>query len=232
MASNVDEQEKDEEPSGTDTGKFRLGGDTRRVKLIKDISALTHIPKIEEIFLKTLEKVEEEYPDLVNEYLGLKNSLEKEFGEKVEGNGGKGKSYFFEVNRVEDPGKKGDTHWELGKFKLNVGGNIVNMIFSEFINRVDTFEIAPTRIQTDFVFSQPLNRLFQINFTKGSDSRVVGFVKIIEDDFVVTKTENMVKVNTRACRTVEKERLFKYMEDYSQISEGMYFTLRMLEAST
>jgi hypothetical protein len=197
---------------------------------MREIDQLAHIPEFEEFFTKALKEAKEKYPEKVVEYQNLikvsKEQLEEIIGEPST----KSKSYFFELTLIEDPQAESGYRWEVGKFKLNVNKQIVNMIFSGLIANINEYEVSPTHIRTEFVYSPSLSKWFQINFTKSSDSRIVGFVKIMEDDFVVVDKENTAKVRPNI--KVERGKLLKYMDEYTEASKDMYFAFRLLDAST
>jgi hypothetical protein len=227
-----DEKNKDNGSEGTiDNNSIKLRGDTKRVKIIKEVSNLAHIPEIEEILTKTLEEAKERYAHKIEEYQNLKKNYENELEEKIVTGMSKSKSYFFELTRHEDLECEAGHQWELGKFKLNVNGKILDMIFSEFIANIDQYETAPNQIQTETVYSAPLNRSFQINFTKSGDNRAVGFVKIIEENFVKRQNDTMLTVATTTPTSlqVQKERVSKAIEDNPGFGEDISFYAHVIQ---
>lgn len=233
MTDTQDEKDKDGDPAGGNkTNSIKLRGDTKRVKIVKEVSDLAHIPEIEEIFIKTLEEAKERYAHKIEEYQNVKKSYEKELEEKVDTGMSKSKSYFFELTRHENPeSEEGGNIWELGKFKLNVNGQILDMIFSELISNIDQYETAPNQIQTETVYSTPLNRSFQINFTKSSDTRVVGFVKIIEENFVKRENDTILTVTTTTPKSlqVQRERVAKAIEDNPDFGDDITFYAHIIQ---
>jgi hypothetical protein len=210
--------------------KLKLGGDSRRIKMLKDINELSHIPEFEYIFSNVLDEIKKKYPEKIDEYRDFKKNLEKEFGEKIEEKG-KSKKFYFELNRVKDPGSSSESRWELGDFKLKVKREIANMIFSELIARIDQYEPIPSRIQEEIVYSYPLNTWFQINFTKSSDKRVVGFVKVLQEDLFVKNRSRIVRMTVKPNQVIHREKLLKLMEDNPEVSKAIYFALKMRDYS-
>jgi hypothetical protein len=224
---------------------IRLGGDTARIEMVEEITQLSFIPEVREYFQDALTTARVKFKERINEYRGIQLNLEKESKEKTgpkEDLPGlpeplkKSKTYFFELSRVDDI-ESGSPRWEVGKFKMNVKGNVVNMIFSEFINRIDEYETEPTRIQTEIVYSSPLDKYFQISFTKISDTRVVGFVKeadrekieLLEHEkrkkLVLRTTKNTVIMATQASWEFDWEEAIQHVKGEPEFQNMVYYLL-------
>lgn len=148
---------------------------------------------------------------------------------------GNNKSYFFELNRIEDPETAPGYKWELGKFKGTKGAE--EAIFSEFMKRIDCFQTAPSLIQNETVTSSEMEKAFEINFMK-SDNRVVGFVKEIAAEVAEAASRkdksDMIKVATNY-ETVDREHMYEkirqLMEANPEVREDIFFYFYMVEKS-
>jgi hypothetical protein len=210
----------------------KIGGDTGRYKLVKQIDILTQIPEIEEFFSKALEEVKQKHWNIIDQFLSLKSGTDAKEKVEVSSSLSKSKSYFFEVSRVEKRGADPGHTWNLEKCKLQADENIVNAIFSGFLKKLDDYEIAPAKIQTEIVKLPESSRAFQINFTKSSDTRVVGFVKEIEkeeevreDDFVLQDNINLLKVNNGSLQMDTQEiysRVVQVLQKYPNFTRYIY----------
>jgi hypothetical protein len=224
---------------------IRLGGDTARIDMVEEIAQLALIPEVREYFQGALTTAMDKFKERINEYRNIKLNVEKESKEKTVSKEDlpelpeplkKSKTYFFELSRVDDS-ESGFSRWEVGKFKMNVGGNVVNMIFNEFIGKIDKYETAPTRIQTEIVYSLPLDKYFQISFTKSSDTRVVGFVKkadkekveLLEQEkrkkFVVRTTKNTVIMETQTSWELDWEEFIPDVKNDPEFHDMLYYLL-------
>jgi hypothetical protein len=221
-------KEKEGESSESEEGDaaiktIKLSGDTNRIKIAKEISELAHVPAFEGYFESMLEEFKEIHSNEINEYRKLKESLKDKSGEIIEDGDSRSKSYFFELNRFKDSESESGDQWELGDFKLNVDGQVVNMIFSELIANIDQYEVAPNKIQNKPVYLEPLDKWFQIYFIKNRDNRVSGFVKIIEENFVKRENSTMLTVNTKSSMSLQKERAVLFMDENPTFCENISF---------
>lgn len=204
---------------GVEEPKTILSGDTDRIKLLREVGELAHVPEIGEHVSKALSEAKQKFGNKISEYRNLKSKLEDELGEKIENGDKKSKSYFFEMTRVKDSGS--DCKWELGDFKLNVKGKVLTMIFSKLIANLEDYQVAPDKIQVEDDYSPLLDKWFKIYFTKNREDRIVGFVKIIEDKFVIKENSSMLTVNTKSY--FQKERALRLIEENADVSEDIYF---------
>jgi hypothetical protein len=240
-----------------------LGGDTSRVEMIEEIAALSKIPEIEEHFSQVLLKAKQKFKSKIRDFYRLNDNIESEISKKKpEEKKEKGipelskafeksKTYFFELTRVEDPGKEPGFKWQLGKFKLKTkdDGKVVSIIFDDFIKNVDHYEVTPQRIKDEIVNVPSLDKKFQISFTKSSPTRVVGFVKEVksieeksgekgkeekaEEKFVVRRNRNMLKLDTTVRKNLERmekeelEELLKYNQEYT---DKLLFSIQVKRA--
>ena len=172
-----------------------LGGDLSRIEMLEEIANLSKIPEIEDYFSQALLEAKEKFQDKIKECHRLKGNLKTESSkdkpEEMKEEGipeiskafEKGKTYFFELTRVEDPGSETRFRWELGRFKLKNKAHvkIMDIIFDDFINHLDQYEVTSHRIQDEIVDVPSLGKRFHICFTKSSLTRMVGFVKEAEE---------------------------------------------------
>ncbi|NIR06302.1 MAG: hypothetical protein GTN82_12845 [Candidatus Aminicenantes bacterium] len=249
--SDSDDREVDSTDNQNEKGKkeIRIHGDTNRINIVQQIELLSEIPEIKDYFSRALLEARYIFKDKIEEYHNVKNNIKREVSREKPGEVkeeeipdlpqplAKSKTYFFELTRLEHPEK--GFQWELGKFKLQANEKTVNMIFSDFISEVDEYEIAPHRIQENTVYSPPLDKWFQIKFTKSSHTRVVGFVKEVDKedkkakktkvemkDFVVKRNRHMLKLAT-VMKTVGIEELKEFIENNPGFTEDMLFSLRI-----
>jgi hypothetical protein len=195
-------------------------------KTIKELSDLLHIPEVEAIISKTLEEIKERYAEKIEEYWNSKQNIEKQIGERLS----KDKSYFFEANKVVD--ENSESKWVLVNLKLEADKATVNMIFSEFLEELDKTETNPRGFQKKTIIPTSQKKVFEIYFIKGSESHVSGFIKILEEDFIVRNNANMVTLNNHASENLEKEALIRLMDENDEFSKDIFFTLRLMGIAT
>lgn len=208
------------------------GGDTGRYKLVKEIDELTIIPELETFFASAIKDAKLKYRELISQFINLESKVSQGF--EIE----KKKSYFFEANRIDFPGGDG-YRWKLEKCKLNAGNALGHSIFSYFLKSLDKIEIAPNRVQTETIDLPDIERAFQINYTKSSETRVVGYVKETErsaegsgEDFVIKDNINVLKMANRSGDLGDQEihtRVIQVLEKYPEISRKLYLYLIMAE---
>lgn len=244
-------------------GTVQLGGDTSGVEMIEKIAELSKIPEIEEYFSQALLKAKQIFEDKIREFYRLNDNIEgessKDKAEEMKKEGipelskafEKSKTYFFELTRIEDHQAESGFKWELGKFKLKnkADGKIVNIIFDDFIKNVDQYEVTPKRIQDKIVEVPSLDKKLQINFTKSSPTRIVGFVKEYreveeksgkkgeeekEEKFVLKRNRNMLKLNltVRESMEMEKEELEELLKNNPEFMDSMLFSIRMKQEAS
>lgn len=208
---------------------------TPRSKKFQEFTELLEIPALEEFFLNQLDEVKIKFRDQIEAYRNQKNNqISGREGTPTFRDGESlNKSYFFELNRSDDIESESGYKWKLEQFKLKAKQEIIDMIFSEFIGKLDTFEIAPSLIQKKTVKAFELKKAFEINFMKSSD-RVVGFVKEIEDPAEALKKDNspMVRVATNY-QNIDKKEMYKkiiaLMDKDPEVREDIFFYFHMLQ---
>ncbi|NIM17360.1 MAG: hypothetical protein GTO45_35590 [Candidatus Aminicenantes bacterium] len=148
----------------------------------------------------------------------------------------KSKTYFFELSRFKAPNREFGK-WELEKIKFEAGKDIVDKIFSNFSEKIDEYEPDPNQIQTEIVDLPDLGRSFQINFTKSSDTRVVGFVKEIEKDEGKHTLKDISPMEILAANwpSIDKEEMYQkmhqLMEEREEVRKALFLYMVMLEMS-
>lgn len=222
-----------------------------KTMIIDEIAELAKIPEIEDYFAGVLLEVKKKFRDKINEYRlkeNIKNEsptdkleqLEEEEISELSEAFKKNKTYFFELIRVEDPGREPAFRWEVEKFNLKTraNGKIKKIIFDDFIRNVDRYEVTSSRIQDKIVDIPFLDKKIQINFTKSSPTRVVGFVKEYkekaEEKFVLKRNRNMLKLNTtvRKHQEMGKEELQELLQTNPEFMDSMLFSIRMKQEAS
>jgi hypothetical protein len=242
-------------------GIVQLGGDTSRVEMIEEIATLSKIPEIKEHFSQALLKAKKIFKNKIREFYRLNDNTEgepsKDKPEKMKGEVvhelskafEKSKTYFFELTRIDEPGTESGFRWELGKFKLKTkdDGKFVDLIFNDFIEKVDQYKVTPQQIKDEIVEVPSLDKKFQISFTKSSPTRVVGFVKEAksteekpgekgkeeaEDKFVIKRNKNMLKLNSGRTKTLKmnKKELEELFETNPEYTDNLIFYIETKRA--
>lgn len=155
-------------------------------KIIEEIQGLLKIPEIREYFFRALLEVRNIFKDEIEDYQHkeVKNKSDENKVEEVPDHPHslkRSKTYFFEMNKVEDPGSDTGFMWILEKCKFPTDEEAIQMVFNHFKKVVDEYEVAPHRIQVELVEFPPQGKIFHIRFTKSSPTRIVGFVKEAEE---------------------------------------------------
>lgn len=195
--------------SGTDrknTGGIasqKSGTSTRRQELLREIGSFTQIPELEKYFTDALKKARETFKHDINQYRSYQDragtGTESQSTDPL-GSLSTYKSYFFEAIRVQERENEPGYRWQIEKCKLKVPQDIYNAIFSPFLNKVENIQPVPTRIHSELVELPGNNKSVQLNFTKSSDNRVSGFIKLvavderIPDNYILKEGDNVVKV--------------------------------------
>jgi len=233
--NHSEKNEKRVEPSKKD-----FGGDTNRMKIIKEIDQLTQIDEVENFFSEKLTEAKEKFKSEINLIHNLEEPEEKK--EAKIHFFSKRKTYYFKLNRVRvnGTGTKSGYRWELGSLKLKEGKETVEEILSQLREKIDDYETAPNKIQSEIVKLPDQDKLFQINFIKSIDKTVSGFIKEIGKDgkvigeekngFVVKENINMLKLATKA-KNMDKEdmyaRIKQAMKKKPDVIEDIFFYLLM-----
>ncbi|MCK4763329.1 MAG: hypothetical protein KAW12_14115 [Candidatus Aminicenantes bacterium] len=211
--------------AGTDKIKLGGGEETRRIKLVREISELAHFSDILGYMIEALEKAKKRFKGSIVEFKGLKKDLEA----KLKDDGQESKAYSFELRRIKDQETETGFSWELEEFRLGVAERTKKMIFSDFIKNIEQYEVEPNQFKTENVYSFLLDKWFQIKFARNSADRVVGLVKIMEEKFVIRENDTMLTVNTRTYRSLQKEKVLQLMEENPLISEDMAFYASLIQ---
>ena len=219
--------------------------------IIDEIAELAKIPEIEDYFAEVLLDVKKKFRDKIREFYRSKDKLDQMEEEKISDLSKafeKNKTYFFELTCIEDPKRESGVKWEFRRFKLKANGKIMNIIFDDFIEKADQYEVAPHRIQEEIVDVPSLTKKFRINFTKSSSTRVVGFVKEYkeveekpgekekeekaEQRLVIRSNRNMLKLSAAAEKhwELEKEELKELLQYNPEYTENVIFSIRMKRA--
>lgn len=205
-------------------------------KIMQEINELMNITEVKAFFSRALEEAKKEFKNQIKQYRDFKNKAEekKEEASLAFQSELPNKSYFFELNRIEGEESMGKGKWEVGKFKIDSGKDIVQVIVSEFIKEADTYESIPQEIQTARILS-PEGKLFEINFMKNTDNRVIGFVKEVKkekEEYVLNGDGGMVKIKTKY-QDLDKEemykKIFQLMEENPEAREDIFFYYLMAQ---
>ena len=210
------------------------GNDSEIAGMMREIRELLHDPGVKKRFSEVLRQAKQE----------LKKPGEKKEDKIPDSQDTvqRSKSYFFELNKIKEPGFDLSSRWELGSLKLKAGKKIVEEIFSQLRKKIDDCEVAPNKIQSEIVKLPAQDTLFQINFTKSSEKKVSGFIKEIgkdrkaigedTDGFVVKNNINMLKLATKA-KNLDKDdmyaRIKQAMKKNPDVIEDIFFYLLMTQ---
>lgn len=231
---------------GRQEGEER-GSDTARDEIVEEIDDLIRIPEIKKFLSTAVAEAKQKFQDQIQQYQKSRDdaNLEKDKSQKekedtlsILNDLAQNKTFFFEFSRTGDLELESGAAWKLEKCKFKENEKIVNAVFSNFLEKLDQYEIAPNRIQTETVYaSSPLGRFFQISFTKTSDSRVVGFVKEIEreeekeEKFVLEDNINLLKVKDDPNLDNQEiySRVIHVLEKYPEFTRYIYMYLLVAE---
>jgi hypothetical protein len=202
---------------------------------IKEIEELVKIPEIEKFLLKAMEQAKEKFQDQIRQHQDLvvptfKNGKSKD------------KSYFFALNRIQDPDSKIGHKWELEEFKLKSQPQqeIVDEILSQFIKKVDFYEVLPQQMQNQNFSSPILKKSFNITFMKNKENRVNGYVEEISEDkqdkeeFVLKDKGGMVKISVEDPGFYKEEmhkKIIQLMEEDEVVRDDIIFYYLMVQKS-
>ncbi len=208
-----------------------------KAEIIKEINELLKVQGGEEFFLKVLKEAKEKFRDAI-ESRGKKDEAAKdeEPNPFFQNGFSKEKLYFFELKRVEDAESKTGFRWHPGQFNLKGRKDIEDMILSDFIGRIEEYEVAPALIQDKVVISGKTGNAFDVNFMKSED-RLVGFVKEAEDEleaFALEKNGQMIKLATNYQNVNTEEmyqRIFELMEKNPTARDDIFFYFYMMDKS-
>jgi hypothetical protein len=222
-----------------------MGVDTAKIKILEEIESLLTIPGVQEYFFRAVLEARHIFHEKIKDY-ELHEVKNKSGKKEAEDTSKKNMTYFFEMKKNEDPETSPDSIWVLDKCKLPPDAKDIKMVLNDFKTKVDHYEIAPHRIQDEPFQLQPLDKWFNIRFTKSSPTRVVGFVKEAEEArekakekqkeeeekrFVIKRNGSMVKLSTSAKRNLEKKEIEELMQDYPEYTDNMVFSIEMKRQS-
>lgn len=194
-----------------------------------ELHELLEVPAVQAFFLDQLDTVKRKFEEDICEFKrSVDGTPSFRDGFSVD------KSYFFELNRCNDPDSETGYKWELKQFKLKAKPETTEMIFSGFIKRLDRYETAPGLIQKKTVKSGEMNKAYEINFMKSAE-RVVGFVRVIEldpEDMLKKNSSRMIRVATNY-QNVDKEEMYRriinVMKEDPEVRDDIFFYFHMLQ---
>jgi hypothetical protein len=206
---------------------------------IEELIELCNVPEVGKFLLEALEKAKQKFKDKIDKYMKLKRESEKK--KKIpsfENGWSKNKSYFFELNRVEDRETEEGYKWTLGKFKLSKRKDIVEMIFSaEFKKEIDQAVVTPQQPESIIIDSPTTKKRFDVDYMKSSKTRVIGFVKEImkDEEKYILKDNPAMRMIAAKHQDIDKEEMYhkihQLMEEDEEVRKDMFFYLVMMETS-
>lgn len=145
------------------------------------------------------------------------------------------KSYFFELVRQKDPVDPSSYRWDLGRFRLTKRADIVTIILSRFIQRVDDYPVIPDE-QYETIEIAELDRSLHFTFMKNRPDRVTGFVReILKGEKETEAVDSQVIKITSKYLDIDKQamydRILRLMEENQQVREDIFFYVEMAEKS-
>ena len=182
----------EEKKSTPSNGTARLDRETKKHKIIEEIERILEIPEIHDYFYRAVLEARHIFKDKIEDYRHqeVKNKTGEKKGEEVPDHPHslkRSKTYSFEMNKVEDPGSDTGFMWILEKCKFPTDEEAIQMVFNDFMKVVDEYEVAPHRIQVELVEFPPQGKIFHIRFTKSSSTRVIGFMKEVQEIVIEEK---------------------------------------------
>jgi hypothetical protein len=233
---------------GTNDESTGYWEDTSRIKIIEEIKQLSNIPEIREYFFRALLEARHIFKYKIEAHRGLKNNPPGIEPEKIPGfsHALKSKPFFFELSRSKDLEAESGCSWKPDKCNLPPDEEAMKTVFNDFIKKIEEYEIAPHLLQDERVHFQPLNKWFLIRFTKSSPTRVVGFVKEVEEDqeklkggqkkeeekkFVKKVNRSMLKIDPNVTISIKREELEEFLRSNHEFTDDMVFLLNMKRQS-
>jgi DNA-binding phage protein len=217
-----------------------MADETNRTKKIdmNEIEELARVPEIKEFLIQAVEDAKEKFKDQIDQ-------IRKTAFPSIKDGESRDKSYFFDLNRIEDPESEIGYKWELGRFNLKAQKEIADMILSQFIKKVDEYEAIPQQMQNKIFKSPILGKSFNITFMKNSETRVTGFVEEIEEDeqknvskykeqYILKNGRGMVKVPAKHAGLAREElyqNMFRLMEEDEKVRNDIFFYYLMVQKS-
>lgn len=207
-------------------------------KTIQGISELLEIPEIMKYFSQALNDAKKEFKDQIERY--KKKSKEVRSGaSKSVGETSKEISYFFELLRVTSP-RAGTGHtWQLRNLKLPVDNIIKDKIFSDFKEKIDQYPTS-NEYHKELVDLTEFGKTFKIIFAKSSNTRVVGFIKEVEEakkkskngkeDFVLEDNTDVIKVRRNKSGWSKEEmrgKIIEFMDENPRAIEELFFSFAL-----
>ncbi len=214
-----------------------MANDTKKEKKIEieEIRELINIPGINDFIFQAVEQAKEKFKAHINQYQNSRKEPQMETPSRQE-EFSKDKQYHFKLNRTDTPGTETGYRWELTESKLENRKDIV-MILSEFIKKVDGYEILPLKVQYEIIKSFDKKKFFSISFMKTTESRVTGYVKEVgrneDKERVSSKNERgMIKMRVKSQDLDKKEmyeKIFQLMEENQEAREDIFAYFWMIE---
>lgn len=209
---------------------------------IKEIVELMNIPEFEKLINIKIEELKIILAKKVNLYYKLKNEFK---GTNQEGlhlleNGSLDRSkrtYFFELNRIEDSYSRTGYQWILKKIEPEPDEEIEAIIPAEVIAIIGRHKTNPTKIEFDEYYSDKLEKKFDIKSIKYNDSRVFGTIRTIQENKIIKDTHLEDKGDTITLNVNQETKendskyteLFRYMEKYPEIKEHIFTFFYMIQ---
>lgn len=209
---------------------------------IKELIELMNIPEFEKLINIKIEELKIILSKKVKLYYKLKNEFK---GPNQEGvhlfeNGSldrSKKTYFFELNRIEDAYSRLGYQWILKKIEPEPDTDIEEIIPAEVIKMIGRHKTNPTKIEFGEYYSKKLEKKFDIKSIKYNDSRVFGTIRTIREDKKAKDSYLEDKGDTITLdvhqENIENEKkyteLFRYMEKYPEIKEHIFTYFYMIQ---
>lgn len=209
---------------------------------IKELIELMNIPEFEKLINIKIEELKIILAKKVKLYYKLKNEFQGQNQEGVHllenGNLDPSKqTYFFELNRIEDPYSRLGYQWILKKIEPEPDMPIEDLIPAEVITMIGRHKTNPTKIEFDEYYSKELEKKFDIKSIKYNDSRVFGTIRTIRDDkrnkdFQVEDKRDTITLDVHQEEKESEKKyteLFRYMEKYPEIKEHIFTYFYMIQ---
>lgn len=197
---------------------------------IQEFQDLLEIPDVAEFLLDKIHEAQERFGPQINSHRKQKEKVVNESESVVSAPDMiKGRNYFFEIQRQPNNSSGSRVEWRIIEFKLKDRQDLVNVIFTPFIEQIEEYEVLPSLIQKETVTAENLKSVFEISFMKGKD-RVVGYVKEVErsqkKERKSERNPHLIKVSTRYENVDQEEmrdKIIQLINDDPDILEEMFF---------
>jgi len=202
----------------------------------REIEELMKVPMVRDFLLEKLAQAREMYrqeSDRKGE--SAMKQADNIVNPRFKNGWSKKRSYFFELVRQKDPTAPENFRWELGRFRLTKRADIIKVILTRFIQKVDDFPVSPDEQYETIEIAEP-DRSLHFTFLKNREDRVAGFVReIFKGEKGTGQRESQVIKITSKYQDIDKqamyERIFHLMEENPEIREDIFFYVEMSEKS-